>query len=234
MTRISLLSGERTIVGDLLEPPPATSGGSGGGMRAGLLFVHGYASDRRGYVQRAGVVCDRLGSTCLAFDLGGHGESPGELLEFTRADHLQDVVVAYDRLASTRGVDPGRIGVCGASYGAYLSCLLLGQRAVRRLLLRAPALYIDRDAPDPTGERRHLGKVIDPGAALSNLERFDGPTLVLESERDEVVPRRSIDAYLAAARHGTHHVLADATHALVQRRWNAAFLDEILTWFEGL
>lgn len=209
-------SGDRTLVADLYPAPRP-------GARAGLLFVHGYASDRRGYASRATAVSERLGLTCLAFDLSGHGESPGELRALTRQDHAQDVA-AYDALAATEGVE--RIGVCGASYGAYLACVLLGERPVRRLLLRATALYVD-------GER-HLSELIDVDLALANLRGFDGLTLVLESERDEVIPPASVEAYLTAARHGTHHVIPDATHALTQPSWNAAFVDEIVAWFDGI
>jgi uncharacterized protein len=131
-------------------------------------------------------------------------------------------------------VDPARIGVCAASYGAYLACLLLGERPVRRLLLRAPALYIAGERPDPTGSRQHLRGLIDVDTALANLANFTGPTLVLESERDEVIPPESIHPYVNTARQGTRRVLAGAPHALVHESWNAAFVDEIIDWFTDL
>lgn len=204
-------SGGRELAADLYEAPGAT---------AGLLFIHGYESDRRGYVARATAVRERLGITCLAFDLSGHGESPGEVDTVTREDHRQDVVAAYDALAER--VD--RIGVCGASYGGYLSCVLLGERPVERVLLRAPALHV--------GE--HLRRLVDADLALGNLAEFDGETLVLESERDELIPHASIEAYLRAARHDTHHVLPNATHALTDETSKAAFVDEIIAWFADL
>ncbi|GAA5105196.1 alpha/beta hydrolase [Haloechinothrix salitolerans] len=216
-------SGDTTLAADLVTP--STPSG------AGLLFVHGYGSSRRRQTLRAREVSQRLCHTGLAVDLSGHGDSPGDLRERTRQDHLRDVVAAYDALASTEDVE--RIGVCAASYGAYLACLLLGERPVQRLLLRAPALYIDADGPDPEA-RQHLRGLIDTNAALANLATFDGDTLVLESEHDEVIPRRSIDAYLHAARHGTHRVLAGAKHALIDDASDAAFLTEIVDWFADL
>lgn len=227
MVPVTISSGDRSLVGNLVEPERAD-----GRPRAGLLFVHGYASSRQSQLARAAAVCEHLGFTCLAFDLSGHGESPGELTSLTRKDHLRDMVAAYDVLASAQGVD--RVGVCAASYGAYLSCLLLAERPIRRLLLRAPALYIDAAGPDPTGARRHLGELIDVNPALVNLRNFDGRTLVLESERDEVISQRSIEAYVRAARYSTHHILEGATHALLEERWKTAYVHEILSWFEGL
>ncbi|WP_176439867.1 alpha/beta hydrolase [Haloechinothrix alba] len=214
-------SGEHMLAADLVEPETERSG-------YGVLFVHGYASSRRSYIPRATELARRTGHTCLAFDLRGHGESPGELPAMTRGQHVQDVVAAYDALAAA-GVE--RIGVCAASYGAYLSCLLLAERAVERLLVRAPALYVDAEGPDPTGSRQHLRELIDANPALRALRAFDGRTLVLECERDEVISQESIRGYLHAARHGTHHILEGATHALSHEPWNVAFVDEIVDWF---
>lgn len=216
-------SGNTTLAADLVTPAEPSG--------AGLLFVHGYGSNRRRQTLRATEVSQRLGHTGLAVDLSGHGDSPGDLRQCTRQDHLRDVVAGYDALAAAEDVE--RIGVCAASYGAYLSCLLLGERRIERLLLRAPALYIDAEGPDPES-RQHLRALIDTNAALANLAAFDGDTLVLESEHDEVISRRSIEAYRHAARHGTHRVLAGARHALTDDASNAAFLAEIIDWFTGL
>lgn len=222
MSGMRIRSGDTTLAADLVTPD-APSG-------AGLLFVHGYRSDRHRHTARATEVARRLGHTCLTVDLSGHGESPGDLLACTRQDHLRDVVAAYDALAAAENVE--RIGVCAASYGAYLSCLVLGERPVERLLLRAPALYIDPTGPDPDA-RQHLRTLIDVDHALTNLAAFDGATLVLESEHDESISQRTIEAYLDAGRHGTHYVLPGATHALTDEASNAAFLAEIIDWFTG-
>lgn len=216
-------SGHHALAADLVTPTTPSG--------AGLLFVHGYASSRRRYTLRANDVSERLGHTGLTVDLSGHGDSPGDLRQCTRQDHLRDVVAAYDALAATEDVE--RIGVCAASYGAYLCCLLLRERPVRKLLLRAPALYIDADGPDAES-RQHLRALIDTNAALANLAAFDGDTLVLESEHDEVISHDSIEAYLRAARHGTHRVLRGAKHALSDDASNAAFVTEIIDWFTDL
>jgi uncharacterized protein len=229
---IRIPAGQRLLAGRLFEPEPADGALARTRGQAGLLFVHGYDSDQRGYRSRAEAACLELGLTCLTFDLGGHGKSTGDRLGLSRRDHLQDLIAAHDRLQAVRGVDPARIGVCGASYGAYLACLLTGERPVQRLLLRAPALADDDSATGAVAERQ---QVEEPAStALRNLRDFDGDTLVLESAADEVIPHAVIDRYLEAASHGTHHVIPDATHALVREEWNAAFIREILDWFRDL
>lgn len=224
MTRLAIPSGKHVLAADLIRP-------SGVGTGAAILFLHGYASDRRSNVARAQAAAEELGTLGLAADLTGHGESPLSLFETGPDDHRRDVLAAYDALAAADGVDPARIGVCGASYGAYLACVLIGQRPVTRLLLRAPALYIDANAHDFDGRREHIASLIDPDLALGNLAEFDGPTLVLESEFDEAVPHESVQAYLDAARDGTYRVIPGATHALTDPAWNEIYRREIADWF---
>jgi len=209
MRDILIFSDNRTLAARLFQPEPAASGPT-----AALLFLHGHGSNQFGYGPRAEAASRELGLTCLTFDLGGHGGSSGDRAQLSRTDHLHDVVAAYDRLRSTPGVDPHRIGVCGASYGGHLACLLIGSRPVKSLLLRAP----DR----PSDE------------ALDNLRRFRGTTLVLESGKDCVVPHSEIEKYLRAAPNPTHHVIAGAPHVLEEEEWRAAFLREILEWFRSL
>jgi pimeloyl-ACP methyl ester carboxylesterase len=209
MTELSIPVDERMLSGRLYRPRP----------RGALLFIHGHGSSQRGYAERARAVSARLGLTCLTFDLGGHGNSTGDRAHLTPDDHLIDTTAAYDRLAGTSDVDPARIGVCGASYGAYLACMLIAVRPVRRLLLRAPALPADTSGPQ---------------VALDNLRAFDGGTLVLESGADEVVSPLTIEAYLMAARRRSHRTIEGASHALRTPEANAAFIEAIVDWFRDL
>lgn len=234
MQEIQIRSGNRRLASRLFEPRPSTKASPGAEKHAGLLFVHGLKSQQSGYAARAEAASRNLGLTCLTFDLGGHGKSSGNLAELSRSDHLQDVTAAYDWLRSAAEVDPARIGVCAASYGGYVTCLLLGKRQVNRLLLRAPALYRnDELGGSPEGQQEKL-RNLDSNIALLNLRNFDGRTLVLESGRDEVIPHSVIESYLAACRHPMHHVIEDATHRLAREEWKAMFIKEILGWFKDL
>jgi uncharacterized protein len=232
MLEIRISVDQRSLAGRLFEPTPSQGGAIGERDHAGLLFVHGLNSDQRAYKSRAEAASLELGLISFTFDLGGHANSTGNRLELSRQDHLQDLIAAYDWLRAVRGVDPARIGVCGASYGAYLACLLISERPVKRLLLRAPALHDDERNNDTPGECQRVKEPAN--TALRNLRNFHGDTLVLESAADEVIPHAVIDKYLAAACHCTHHIIPNATHALVREEWNAAFIREILDWFRDL
>jgi dienelactone hydrolase len=160
--------------------------------------------------------------------------SDAELDTLTPRDHLSDITAAYDALVAEPAVDPSRIGVCGASYGAYLAVLLAGRRTVSQLLLRAPAMYGDEEFNRPLGQRRQ-SRVTDSAAMLmSSLAAFDGQMLVVESGADEVIPPEVISAYLAACTQARHLILAGATHHLGSPVWRQRFLEAILNFFREL
>ncbi|HYN29362.1 MAG TPA: alpha/beta fold hydrolase [Dermatophilaceae bacterium] len=214
---LRLTSGERLLAATVATPAAPTG--------TGVLLVHGMGSDRHANTDRAAALAGRLGATALAVDLGGHGDSTGRLSEVTPRQNLQDLVAAFDALAAEPGVDPALVSACGASYGAYLSVLLTEARPVTRLVLRAPALYTDDSFDRPLGKRRRGG----PGVpALRALSRYAGPVLLVESERDEVIPPALVAAYRAARPGIAHAVLPGASHALTNPAWRTAYTDLVV------
>jgi dienelactone hydrolase len=222
---ISFRSAGLDLAGRLFEP-------DGAARASGILFVHGLRSNQGGYRERAEAAVERLGAVCLTFDLGGHGQSGGSLAGLSARTHLVDLLAAYDYLGSQPSVDGARIGVCGASYGAYLTALLTSERPSRRLLLRAPALYADQDLDTPF-ERRGAARDGGPSVALERLARYDGDVLIVESALDEVISAATIDAYRTACRRVAHEVIPDTGHELVGSA-RARFRELIVSWFAGL
>ena len=222
---VSVASEDRLLAGTLVSAA-APSG-------AGVLFVHGLGSSRAANIDRAEEVSRRHGATCLALDLGGHGDSTGRLSEMTPRQNLADVVAAYDMLRSAPGVEPVRVGVCAASYGAYLSVLLTAFRSVNRMLLRAPALYADDCFDSGLGQRRY-GDAATAPTPLAHLALFPGPVTVVESQNDEVIGHDTITAYLAAQPRAVHMVLPGARHALTDSAWRAAFERIVVESFAGM
>jgi pimeloyl-ACP methyl ester carboxylesterase len=209
------LAGPRTLAATIATPQRS------GGL--GVLLVHGLGSDRGTNVERAVALADQLGAVAMALDLGGHGDSAGRLSQVTPRQNLQDVTVGYDAVAALLGVQ--RVAVVGASYGAYLAVLLTQSRPVHRLVLRAPALYADGLLDTPLGQRRRGDAT---SAAVTALRASRAPVLVVESERDEVIPPWVVQAYCASRPEIEHVVLAGATHALTEPAWRAAFTDLVV------
>ncbi|HXS33018.1 MAG TPA: alpha/beta fold hydrolase [Solirubrobacterales bacterium] len=220
-------STSRSLAGHLFSPSERERSG------AGILFIHGLGSDQRGYHRRAEAAAERLGATCLTFDLSGHGGSgePGE--QFSPRDHLDDAVAAFDTLLDSGEVEAERVGVCAASYGAYIAALLISIRTVKSLLLRAPALYPDRCLDRKDGARQSSLEAASDSAALRGVADYDGPIMVVESERDEIIPRSIVEAYLEVCRDGRHEVIPEAGHRLAKERWQVMFIEILVSWFGG-
>ncbi len=223
-------SGDRTLKGTTFIRENGQTGD------AALLFVHGLGSSQAAYADRARKVSDNLGIRCLTFDLSGHGHDRASADRFSVYDHIGDVIAACDYLAAKANPHSGRIGACGASYGAYLAALLPEHRSVQRLLLRAPAVAGDVEfpAPERTPIPGYLAGRPDAFDSLSALSRFTGPVLILESELDERIPHSQILAHLDACPQAKHEVIAGATHALTDPVWDAVFVDAIIRWFRNL
>jgi pimeloyl-ACP methyl ester carboxylesterase len=200
---------------------------------AGVLFVHGLGSDRRTNIERAQALADSDGTTSLAIDLRGHGSSAGRLSEVTPRDNLADVLAGFDALIGMSDVEPARVGVCAASYGAYLSVLLSAERPVARLLLRAPALYAD-DRLDAVLGRRRAGNTADSARFVQSLRALTMPVLLVQSEHDEVISPAVVAAYLDAQPAIERVVLAGAGHALTDPAWRADFQRLLVAFFADL
>jgi dienelactone hydrolase len=178
----------------------------------------------------------------LTFDLRGHARSDGQRELVSREDNLRDLLAAYDALASQPGVDATGLGVVGSSYGAYLAAIMTGQRAVRWLALRAPALYNDagwelpkRKLHEDADFCAYRRRAVTPeeNRALRACAAFSGDVLIVESEQDDVVPHPVIGNYLAAftrARSVTHRLIKDADHGLSDAAWQRTSTSFLLQW----
>lgn len=203
-----------------------------------ILFLHGWTSDETGYQPRAEALT-KLGSMCLAINLRGHGTSSGKLEDFSRADHIDDVLHAYDFLAQQE-VDANHISVVGASYGAYLASVLAGKRAVDNLVLRAPALYTNTDMTMPTAQfiEEHgieFLKTITPekdNLALEGITKITGKLLIIESEKDQIIPHTIIELYKQAAKPPVvHKIIHFSDHQLSKGEWKAQFIAILASFF---
>jgi hypothetical protein len=128
-------------------------------------------------------------------------------------------------------IDPGRVGVCGATYGGFLASLLTVRRGVRSLPLRAPALYSDRDLDRARARLRSSVQTPDTSAALRALLVFDAPVLILESEHDETIGHDVIEACLRACRRPRYELLLGAVHRLTKQTTRTAYVETIVEWF---
>jgi dienelactone hydrolase len=211
--------------------------------RPGVLLVPGW-DDGRGPYRRLARELSSRGWICRTVDLPNPSWSAAERQTVTRADNLEDVLRAYDGLAREPAVVPEAITVVGVSYGGYLAAFASAMRPVRRLVLRAPALYRDEDwtLPKEQLDKQDLSVYrllrLRPGdnRALAACAAFQGEVLVIESGHDDTVPHPVIENYLAAfeqARSVDAEVLEGADHALSHPDWQRDFLLRLVGWLAG-
>lgn len=234
--KVLLDVGGQKIAGTLLRPEAPVPG---------FLFIHGWGGDQDEDLGHAEALA-RLGCICFTFDLRGHAGSDADKERVTRQDGLDDVLAAYDYLAAQPLIDGTAIGVVGTSYGGYLAMLLTALRPVRWLAMRVPALYpdalwdtpkakLDKDVVRAYRKRPHAaGK----DRALSACAGFRGDVLIVESEKDEQIPREAMISMQAAFRqtnsfshriiHGASHAMRDAGHKRVYDTLLTAWIDEMV------
>ena len=232
LEKLQIVVDAERIAGTLLMHTPKVPG---------VLFVHGWGGSQEQDLGRAREVVG-LGCICLTFDLRGHELMQAQRETVTREQNLRDLEAAYDLLTSQHGVDMQSIAVVGSSYGGYLAALLTERRPVRWLALRAPALYKDAnwDAPkrslhiDPGFAAYRLSSIRAPdNRALAACARFKGDALIVESEKDEIIPHAVIQNYIAAlsgAHSLTARVIAGAGHALAAKELEDAYTKLLITW----
>ena len=216
-----------------------------GTLVPGVLFVHGWGGSQDKYIGRARDVA-ALGCVCLTFDLRGHAKTRSQVETVTREDNLRDVLAAYDALLHQRGVDASSIAVIGSSYGGYLASILTSLRSVRWLALRAPADYKDTDWTLPKGQLRkrqeldayrRLTVKAGESRALAACAAFKGHALIVESERDSIIPQQVVANYRAAFTSTaslTVRVLDEADHSLSTDEMQKTYTSVLVAWLKEM
>lgn len=137
----------------------------------------------------------------------GYSGSAGEP---TEAGLAKDALALFD-LAQRRH---GRVTVIGRSLGSGLAVRVASQRAVARLVLVTPYDSLQDIAADlyPWMPVRWL--LIDKYESWRYAPKVSAPTLLVEAEHDQVIPRASTRKLLARFRHGIARleVVAGADH----------------------
>lgn len=238
ITKISFSVDNQKIIGSLLQPKILI------GKRPTIIFVHGWGSSEDKYILRAQPIAD-LGYICLTFSMRGHGKSEGNIRHLSRRDHLNDCLSAYDFLVKQKHVDKTRISVIGSSYGGYMASLAVSKRNFECLALKSPANYPDegfaeKPAKDCVVTARLKQFRTNPvtakeNQALKSISAFHGNILVIEAEKDEVIPRQCLVNYVNALPNKeklTYVIMKNADHASTTKEWNKQFVRILRDWFE--
>ncbi|MDB5238173.1 MAG: permease [Candidatus Kaiserbacteria bacterium] len=215
-------------------------------MQPGALIIHGWESKQDRMFMLAEALAQK-GYCCLTVDMRGHGASEGDHKTFSRKDFLKDVVAAYDFLVAQENIDTEDIIAIGSSFGSYLISLLSAERKLKAIVLRVPADYRDEGFDKPLHEQRgqesHSMWKEQPHtntetAALRAIHNFDGSLLIVESEKDELVPVPTLMSYVQAAPNPAklrHVLMANAPHSISHHpELQRQFADIVSDWLNSL
>src|SRR3989441_8567135 len=121
--RVSFVSDGLKLAGVLHAP----DGRAQRQRRPAFLVLHGFGSnkDSGGSVATARMFVD-LGYVALRFDMRGCGESEGVRGRVICLEQVEDTRSAFGFLAARPEIDPDRIGVIGASFGAAVAVYMAG------------------------------------------------------------------------------------------------------------
>lgn len=116
----------------------------GPGPFPAVLMLHGLGSSRDevgGILADAALALADAGIASLRIDFRGFGKSDGDTGAFTLERQNQDAQIALRALAATRGIDAGRLGVTGFSFGGAAAIELAAARPdlVRSVVALTPA-----------------------------------------------------------------------------------------------
>jgi uncharacterized protein len=179
---------------------------------AAIVLAHG-SNGERSDLQPEAKLLSEAGFGVLAFDFPGHGESEGEVVEWSGKERSA-LKRAVDWLQTQPGVDPRRLGVFGFSMGGYIAL----QTASEDPRLRAVAA-----ASSPNDPLQHLDWEYRRFGFLSRWPallalRASGmdteslipqqvigriaprPVLLVSGGEDQLVPRWMTERLYAAAR----------------------------------
>lgn len=207
-----------------------------------VLFIHGWLSNQERMYQYAQAVT-KLGYICMTFDMGGQGKSEGSVQMLTHRNFLEEAIAAYDYLSRVSEVDDTSISVCGSSFGSYLGAILTTKRKVKNLSLRVPADYDPLQintirnmlSEEEKAKWRTKEHVFSESLALNSVHTFQGKILIVESEKDDVVPHQMIVNYKNAVKNPsklTYIIMKNATHSLQKQAFRDAYEKILTRWFE--
>jgi len=206
-----------------------------------VVIFHGRGSSKKRYFDRAQALAEN-GFLVLVFDFRGCGESDGNFGKQTIAMGFEDAVASYNFLKKYPLCDTNRLGVLGGSFGGYQAALLAGKYPIKSLILAAPAIYQDEwwkiipETMDPIKNglyRQPSG--FENTKAFKAIQKYPGKILIIEHEKDEVIPRHVTESYYQNAfKAGLKEkkVILDAPHALHDQKYLTKSAQLVVDWFK--
>jgi pimeloyl-ACP methyl ester carboxylesterase len=167
-----------------------------------ILVLPGWLSSKASYETLVSFIVKEAKTSALVIDYTGHGESPFNAMEIRPAQHLFEVITAFDWIEEH--YPKAEISVIGTSYGGYMAVQLTLYRDFDNLVLRVPSVlspkcfYSLNKNINRQQERlyRKDRDFLNMHPLFAQASSFRGRTLVVQHELDENVPKETTDKYI--------------------------------------
>jgi uncharacterized protein len=225
----------------------------GAGRRVpGVVFFHGFTGDRMEshwiFVKCARAL-ERAGMAALRFDFFGSGESDGEFREVTLQSEIADAKSAMEFFRKQKGIDAGRVGLCGLSLGGAVAAAVAKSSRARALVLWSALAHPKElrrlaelnSRPLPNDSREYNShevsalflQNVEKVRPLEALRRFTAPTLIIHPEKDEHLPLYHPQDFFQAsgAEIKEKVIIPGADHTFTSIAWEREVITRSVAWF---
>ncbi len=168
------------------------------------LVLPGYTSYKGKYTQLIQNSTTCTGASALVIDYSGHGESPFDINDLTRAQNFSEVVKAFDWLVKNK---PNlKISVHGTSYGGFHAAYLTKYRQFENVIFRVPASYPEETLFSVIGEMDNAHSRdyrVNPDNykdhwLFDHTDSVKGRRLVVTHEFDDICPSVATTPFIEA------------------------------------
>jgi uncharacterized protein len=221
----------------------------------GAVLLHGFTGDRmesHWIFVKCSRALARAGIASLRFDFYGSGESEGEFCEMTLESEIADALAAVEFLRRQRGINPRRVALVGLSLGGAIAAVIAQRARVQALVMWSAPAHLAEIATlaassakaipgrdnfvDYNGHKisTALLKQINSADPLRQIASFRQPTLLLQPEKDDYVPKAHTDHYLERAGAAIKEavVIPNADHTFSSVVWEEEVIDRTVRWLE--
>lgn len=187
--------------------------------KAKVICVHGGGLQGRESFVAIRTALAPEGVTSYAFDFVGHGETGGD----TSSSSLEKRVNQITEILKNLNF-PHPVTLIASSMGGYIALKVSEIYPIDTLIMFAPAVYTKDVFSVPFGDT-FSSMIRSPLSwektdAWSSMSSFTGNILLLEAEKDQIIPAGVIERLYTSAcltKNKKHIVFKEATHSLT--RW---------------
>jgi len=256
---VTFRSEGQQIIGVLHTP----DGLKDGEKAPGIVMFHGFTGNRteahRLFVHVAKSL-SKEGFIVLRFDFRGSGDSDGEFEDMTLPGEVCDAAEALTFLMEQRNVDGDRVGVLGLSMGGRVAAILASKdRKVKFAILYSPALgplkerflsqmgkeeleKLDSGEPIEVSSGWYLKKeffeTVDYIVPLDIMKSVKVPTLIVHSDKDEVIPlEEAVEGYeliRGLNEKNDLYIVRGGDHTFSKREHTLEAISKTLNWIASL